>query len=197
MPKGRGQQVKKCRICGVKFEPVRSLQLACSMECAIGHANKITEKKQREKELEERRETRARKEALKRPKTLKAEAQAAFNAYRRTSDLMAGHRCICCDQPFEPQKPGGSVDAGHYLSVGSAPHLRFNEINVNAQRKNCNRPGGTTREKFRAGMIRRYGLEAVQALEADRSEPRYRDDDYRRIRDEYKQKLKELQRMAA
>ena len=189
--------MKKCRICKTPFDPARPMQTACGFECAIAHANRISEKKAREKELEDRRDIKRRKEALKRPKTLKAEAQAAFNAYRRTSDLMAGYRCICCDQPFEPQKPGGAVDAGHYLSVGSAPHLRFNEINVNAQRKNCNRPGGTTREKFRAGMIRRYGLEAVQALEADRSEPRYRDDDYRRIRDEYKQKLKELQRMAA
>jgi len=140
----------------------------------------------------QRAEIKARKEKIKRPKTLKKEAQDAINAYRRYQDIAAGYGCICCGKPFEPQKPGGSVDAGHYLSRGSHPHLAFVEMNINAQRKNCNRPGGTTDAAHKQGMIKRYGLEAVEALEADTTPRRYRDDDYRAIRDMYRMKLKEL-----
>lgn len=173
--------------CSEKFRPPRPFVTWCSPDCGVKVAQQRQEKR-------ERAELKKRKENAKRPKTLKAEAQAAFNAFIRARDLSAGHPCICCGKPFEPMKPGGSVDAGHYLSRGSAPHLRFDERNVHAQRKNCNRPGGTTRAAFRAGMIARIGLEAVEALESDQSDSRYRDDDYRRIRDEYRAKRKEISR---
>ena len=106
--------------------------------------------------------------------------------------MKAKHDCIDCDKPFEPQKPGGSVDAGHYLSRGSHPNLAFSEQNCFAQRKNCNRPGGTTATAFRLGVIDRIGLDAVEALESDTTPRRYRAEDYRAIRDLYRAKLKEL-----
>jgi hypothetical protein len=59
------------------------------------------------------------------------------------------------------------MDAGHYLARSIAPQHRFTEDNVFGQRKNCNRPGGTTRAAFRAGVIARIGLARVEALEAD------------------------------
>lgn len=126
---------------------------------------------------------------------LMEEAQRAFNLYIRLRD--AGMKCICCDSPFEPQKPGGSADAGHYLSRGAAPHLRFDERNVHAQRKNCNRPGGTTRAKFRAGMIARIGLEAVEALECDQELKKWSLDDLRAIKATYTAKAKELKARAS
>lgn len=183
----------KCRICKEPFVRIRPMQPTClEFSCQVAYAEQIAAKSAAKREKAERAELKKRKEKAKQPKTLKAEAQAAFNAYIRARDLSAGYPCICCGQPFEPQKFGGSVDAGHYLSRGSAPHLRFDERNVHAQRKNCNRPGGTTRAAFREGMIARIGLEAVEALESDQSESRYRDDDYRRIRDEYRAKRRAL-----
>lgn len=40
------------------------------------------------------------------------------------------------------------------------------------------------------------GLSSVEALEADTTPRRYRADDYRRIRDEYRAKLRELKSTA-
>lgn len=183
----------RCPHCRNPYERKRMTQQCCeSVECALkaGQARRIKEAAKKEKA--ERAAFKVRKEAAKRPKTLKAEAQAAFNAWIRERDLSAGLPCICCGKPFEPQRPGGAVDAGHYLSRGSHPNLAFSEINVAAQRKSCNRPGGTTAAAFRLGMIARYGLEAVEALEADTEPRRYRADDYRAIRDTYRSKLKQL-----
>ena len=185
-------KAKRCRACREDFYPIRAMQVACSPRCAIQLAEKKKAKEAAKAAKAERAAFKVRKEAAKRPQTLKAEAQAAFNAFIRARDLSNGHPCIDCGQPFEPQKPGGSVDAGHYLSRGSAPHLAFDERNVHAQRKNCNRPGGATAAEYRAGLVERIGLAAVEELEADQESRRYRDDDYRRIRDEYRAKLKEL-----
>lgn len=187
-------KARKCanRKCRAEFVPCRPMQTACSPNCAVEIAAKKRELVDYEEKKAERKELKAKKEQVKRPKTLKAEAQAAFNAFIRYRDLSAGHNCICCGKPFEPQKPGGSVDAGHYLSRGGAPHLAFNENNCFAQRKNCNRPGGTTAAAFRLGVKARIGIAALEALEADQEQRRYRPDDYRRIRDEYRAKLREL-----
>lgn len=165
-----------------------------TIDCAIKIAIMRREKVVKTRAKEDCAAFKVRKEKAKRPQDLKVEAQRAFNAYIRARDLSAGHPCICCGKPFEPQKFGGSVDAGHFLSRGSHPNLAFDERNCFAQRKNCNRPGGTTAAAFKLGVIGRIGLEAVEALEADTMPRRYRADDYRRIRDEYRIKLKELKR---
>lgn len=178
---------KPCAHCGSKFTPVRLMQAVCSPICA---RRKVMAAK-----VEERAKVRTRKEAVKTRGQLLADAQFAFNAFIRARD--AGKPCICCGKDFEPEKPGGSVDAGHYLSRGSAPHLRFEENNCFAQRKNCNRPGGTTRAAFRAGVIARIGVAAVEALEADIGPRKWTADDLRAIRATYKAKLKELKRQAS
>lgn len=197
-PIPKATKPRKCRNreCRATFTPIRPLQTVCGPLCAF---SLIEQRKAKEAERAariERAEFRVRKEKAKRLKTLKAEAQAAFNAFIRARDLSAGHNCIDCSKPFEPQKPGGSVDAGHFLSRGSHPNLAFHEQNCFAQRKNCNRPGGTTAAAFRLGVIARIGLEAVEALEADTTPRRYRADDYRAIRDLYRQKLKDLTKNA-
>ncbi len=188
----------RCPFCRTTYKPARMGQGCClNLDCIIqaGQARKAKEAARRAKA--ERAAIKARKEKAKRPQDLKAEARTAFHAYIRARDIAAGYGCIDCGKPFEPQKPGGSVDAGHYLSRGSAPHLAFDERNVHAQRKNCNRPGGATAAEYRAGLVERIGHAAVEELEADQESRRYRDDDYRRIRDEYRAKLKELKARTA
>lgn len=187
--------MKTCRVCREKFIPSRPLQPVCaSFECQVSYASRAAQKAAQVRKAKELRADRIKREQIKPTSRLRQEAQAAFNAFIRARDLAAGHTCICCGQPFGPERFGGSVDAGHYLSRGSHPNLAFDERNVHAQRKSCNRPGGTTAAQFRLGMIARIGLDAVVALEADTEPRRYRADDYRRIRDEYRTKLRELKR---
>jgi hypothetical protein len=167
---------------------------ACKPECAAEVAKRDRERKERAAAKLDRADTAKRKEALKTRADWIAEVQVAVNAYVRARDIAAGHGCIDCGKPFEPSRPGGSIDAGHYLSRGSAPHLRFDaDRNIFAQRKNCNRPGGATREAFRAGVEARIGLAALEALERDQMVQKWTIDDLKRLKAEYKRKLKELQ----
>jgi hypothetical protein len=118
---------------------------------------------------------------------LRAEAQREFNRYIRLRDKLAGHGCICCGQPlnWNSTKPGGSVDAGHFVSRGSAPELAFDERNVNAQDKGHNRPGGAKRDDFRASMVARWGQAVVDELEGPSPPARLRHDDYRDLKTKY------------
>jgi hypothetical protein len=183
---------KTCEQCGKPFLPqYTSMQVACSLRCAA----RLAKNQRLVKAKAEREQTRAEKERLKTRGRLQAEAQTAFNAYIRLRD--AGLPCIDCGQPMEPNKPGGSMDAGHYLARSIAPNLRFHEDNVHGQRKNCNRPGGTTRSAFRAGLVERIGEERVQALETDRTVRKWTQDDFREIRDAYRAKRRELEKERA
>lgn len=173
---------KACPICAKHFAPQRPLQQVCGRVCAS--------KKVRADKKAERAQTRARREAIKTLADWIAEVQVEFNRYIRLRDR--GRPCICCGKPMEPDRPGGSIDAGHYRSRGSAPHLRFDERNCHAQRKSCNRPGGTTAASFRLGMIGRIGLAAVEALEADQAPRKYTVADLKALRALYREKCRAL-----
>src|SRR5574343_1533122 len=178
-----------CAACPKPFLRLNSMQIVCSVACAR-RVPVLARKAKAEARKAEVARDRAARERLKRRSELMAEARDDFNAYIRLRD--AGKPCICCGKPMEPERHGGSVDAGHYMSVGSCPELRFEEENVHAQRKNCNKPGGTTRASFRAGMIAREGLAVVERLEGPNPPRKYTADDLREIRDEYKSKAKAL-----
>lgn len=193
----------KCKHCRKRLERVgEKLHQACvdpwlsaNREKLRAKADQRVKRMAQEARKQERAQDRAAREACKSIRTLIAEAQTAFNAFIRARD--AGQPCICCGKPFEPQRPGGSMDAGHYMSRGSSCQLRFDEANVHGQRKNCNRPGGTTRASFRAGMIARVGLAEVERLERDDGVHKWTHDELRAIRDQYKAKAKVLKREAA
>lgn len=177
----------KCAHCKTRLERVgQRIHEACVGPWYEANRDKLRAKAVRA----EKRQDREKREAGKSIRTLIAEAQTAFNAFIRTRD--AKQPCICCGKPFEPQRPGGSMDAGHYMSRGSSCQLRFDEANVHGQRKNCNRPGGTTRASFRAGMIARVGLAEVERLERDDGVRKWTHDELRAIRDKYRAKTKEL-----
>lgn len=172
-----------CAVCGKPFPRQNTLQRVCGLRCATRVAT-ASKKSRQEAEKALRGALRQRKEAAKSRRQLLAEAQTAFNRWIRQRDQ--GKPCICCGAPMEPDRPGGSVDAGHYMGIGACPELRFDEANVHAQRKSCNRPGGTTRAAFRAGMIERVGLAEVERLEGPHPPRKYTADDLREIRDHYR-----------
>lgn len=174
---------KRCRTCRAEFAPRNQFQTACSIPCALAQAQEKARKRQRKETAEARKRLMTRRDWLKR-------AQVAFNAYIRARDR--NQPCICCGQPLTLDAVGGGYDCGHYRSVGSAPHLRFNPENAHAQRKQCNRYGAGRAVDYRLGLIARIGLERVEALEADQSPRKYSVDDLQALERHYKALTREL-----
>ena len=76
--------------------------------------------------------------------------------------------CISCGKPAS--NTPNDWDAGHYRSVGSAPHLRFNVLNIHKQCKHCNQYLSGNIVMYRLGLIDRIGLAEVEKIEADQSQ---------------------------
>lgn len=192
-----GPRKRRCRApgCSNRYTVSREQPFVCwcSPECAEAIAKDRIAKQKAKQQRQERAQDKIKREGMKKRGELIAEAQAAVNAYVRYRDRNLP--CICCGKWAENDAlTGGGYDAGHYLSRGSHPHLRFDaDRNIFRQRKSCNRPGGTTAAAFRAGVIARIGLAAVEALEADNTPRKWTHDELRAIKAHYKQKLKELQ----
>jgi hypothetical protein len=195
--KRKAPKPKKCRRpgCETTFAPRSSFQKACSPDCSLALVRLETERKEKRdaKKLRQqhRRELRAHREARKTIDDLTKEAQREFNRYVRARDRADQQPCISCGRPESVIESdglafGGSWDAGHYLTVGAHPELRFDEDNVHRQCKGCNRMNGTTRKKHRAGLVKRIGEARVRRLEQPHPAPRYRHDDLRAIRDRYR-----------
>jgi hypothetical protein len=179
---------KRCRHCKGQFMPARPLQVACSPVCGLAIARSKREK-------DERAADRVKREAMKRLPELIAETQRTFNAYIRARD--EGRDCICCPGvPLGGSAVGGGFDCGHYRSVGSASHLRFDERNAHGQRKQCNRYGAGRAVDYRIGLIRRRGLAVVEALEADNTPHKWTRDELRALKATYAAKLRELKEIA-
>ena len=188
---------KKCKnpACGEKFVAQRLGQAVCSPKCglAIKHVNQ--EKARKSLDQVGRADIKVRKEALKSRGDHMREAQQAFNEFIRTRDQAAGHLCISSGKPLDWS--GNAVDAGHYRSVGSAPHLRFDERNCHAQSKQDNRFLSGNAVGYRIGLIARIGQEAVDSLESDQSVRKYTVDEIKAIKADYRAKTRELKRAAA
>lgn len=185
---------KKCSVktCRASFVPRQSFQTWCSPDCAVVIARGKQEKKRKAMATIERREIKVRKEKLKTRSDHMREAQQAFNEFIRWRDQLAGHPCISSGKPLDWS--GNAVDAGHYRSVGSAPHLRFDERNCHAQSKQDNRFLSGNAVDYRIGLIARIGQEAVDALESDQSVRKYTVDEIKAIKAEYRAKTRELKK---
>lgn len=84
-----------------------------------------------------------------------------FSLYIRLRDSKNGmFQCISCGKI----KPIEQADAGHYVNR-QYMSLRYNEKNVNAQCRYCNRFCEGNIQDYRNGLIKKYGEQAVLMLE--------------------------------
>ncbi len=188
-------KVCKNPACKTSFVPQRLGQAVCNYACGLAIKDVNQEKARKALVDVGRKEVKAQKEKLKSRGEHMRETQIAFNAYIRLRDQLAGHACISSGKPLDWS--GNAVDAGHYRSVGSAPHLRFDEKNCHAQSKQDNRFLSGNAVDYRIGLIARIGLEAVDALEADQSVRKYTIDDLKTIKAHYRALARELKRATA
>lgn len=156
---------KRCPCCKHTFTPLRSMQKVCGPVCAGAWAKKLADQKAARAKRDERKSLAERKAKLKTRQDWINEARDAVNRVARFRDILAGHGCISCGAKPH-QRYGGSVDAGHYRSVGSAPHLRFFLPNIHLQCKKCNRDLGSNTVEYRKGLIERIGIERVEEIES-------------------------------
>ena len=150
---------KKCKGCRETFTADRPMQVVCSYLCAIDISKKMTAKAVKT----DKKETKLKLDALQTKPQLVKKAQTAFNAYIRARDV--GKACISCDKPLGATP--NSFDAGHYRSVGSAPHMRFVEDNVHGQCKHCNNWLAGNHVQYRLRLLERIGDRQLSLLESD------------------------------
>lgn len=190
----------RCRYCTALYKPARSMQpgrVCNAIECQARHAEDViadrrkkTAKAERIAAAEDRKTVKLKLDKLKTARDWTKEAQIAFNAFIRERDK--DKPCICCGVALLADAVGGGFDCGHYRSVGSAPHLRFDERNAHGQRKQCNRYGAGRAVDYRIGLVRRLGTSVVEALEADQTPRKYSIEDLKAIKAHYQKLTKEL-----
>lgn len=179
--------MKICKVCKQSFEPSRPMARVCSLECAKSLAISDRLKAEKVASIKERKADKVKREKLKSRADWAREAQAAFNAYIRLRD--ADLPCISCGRHHT-----GQYHAGHYLSVGARPELRFNEFNVNKQCAQCNTYNSGNIAKYRLGLIEKQGLEVVEALEGPHLPMNYSIDALKEIKLAYGTAARELRK---
>ena len=187
----------KCRYCKKKFESFSSLDRFCSVEHAIAYlaTPEGVEKHKKVKAKMSRERRTAQKEALKTRSQWIKDLQRAFNEFIRLRD--SEQPCISCDvtnEELAEKWKGGKWDAGHYRSVGSAPHLRFTESNCHKQCKKCNNYESGNHVEYRKRLIERIGMEALEKLEAEQEPLKIRIDEIKERLKHYRAEVRRLKR---
>lgn len=169
----------KCLYCKKSFEPDRQGQSVCSYVCSLNYSRGkvLKEKKIKDKETKEKLKTKS--QHLK-------ELQIIFNKYIRLRDK--DKPCISCGK-FVEQK-----DCGHFLSSGSHPALRFNEINCWGQCRHCNSYLSGNLIEYREGLILRIGQKEYDKLMSMRGDKLHLSiPEIEEMKKIYKNKIKSLE----
>ena len=190
-------KTRRCSVCRMKVPSesavIGSLKAFCSVEHLIEYSRSVAGKKVIKKAVQRivREEKKLAVEKLKTRSDYIREAQIAFNAYVRERDN--GRQCISCDTYLNQTGAlGGSYDCGHYRSIGSAPHLRFNLNNAHGQCKKCNKYKSGNVAEYRIKLIRKIGGARLETLECDQIQRKYTVPDLQRIKIIFTTKSKRL-----
>jgi hypothetical protein len=149
--------MKKCKNCKKPFQPINSLNRACSLPCAI----KLSEQKEGKMILRQAQRQEVKEMAI-RLKTLgdyKKELQTEINKLVRLID--EGCRCISCGT-LE-----GQMQAGHFRSVGGWDNLRYHLHNIYLQCSTCNDPkrkGGNV-IRYRENLVKLFGGDTMDFID--------------------------------
>ena len=165
----------KCKYCKQPFTKYRPLQIVCGMECAI-------DLKKQEREKIARKELAEGRLKLKSLTAWLNEAQTVFNRWIRVRD---GNFCISCQKPIN-----GQTHAGHLRTTKAASQLRFNEDNVHSQCATCNNHLSGNITEYRINLVKKIGVDRVEALENNNKIHRYTIEEAKSIIFEYKNRLK-------
>ena len=169
---------RPCNSCGEEYVKYRSFEKWCP-DCAVKVAlMKVAKQKaaqERARLKVERAEIKVRKEKLKSRRTWEHETQVEVNALVRERDHDLP--CISCGRFHQ-----GQWHAGHFLSTGSHPELRFDLANIAKQCQPCNVHLSGNQLNFRRGLIERIGQAEVDRLEGPQQPMKYSIDELTTIK---------------
>ncbi len=174
-------KLKTCAVCKEEFSPFQTTQKVCSPSCALKYKSFKLNEKQKKQNRAAVRELKANDRSYQ----LRL-AQAEFNKSIRLRDDK--EPCISCQRHHD-----GQYHAGHYLSVGAFPELRFEEDNCHKQCSACNNHLSGNIAAYRINLIKKIGLDRVEKLETTRPPKKYSLDEIVEIKNHFKFKAKELQ----
>lgn len=182
----------KCVQCGerklrTEMHKINSVSSICNdIECKVTYATKkgrLAVKDRIKKAYSPQRSNTKKSNPL---RTRKRATKEACHLYIRMRDK--NNLCICCDEPL-----GNDYHAGHYLESGNNPKIRYDEDNIHAQRLYCNNFKGGDSGMYRVNLIKKIGLERVEALESKKGGTVKRTcDDYKEIENYFKVKIAKL-----
>jgi hypothetical protein len=187
----------KCKVCKEPYIKEHVSQQVCGAKCAIKLIELSNSKKARQAATNDKRETKAKLDAMAGKPKLKKLLKTALHDYIRQRDY--GKPCISCSgqMAWGSGATGGVCDAGHYMSVGAHANLQFEPSNIHAQCKHCNsaKGKGGNYAEYRKGLIARCGLAHVEALECDNEPRKYTHEKLRQMTADYRAKLKSLRQV--
>ncbi|ENY7401372.1 recombination protein NinG [Yersinia enterocolitica] len=187
---------RNCKVCKTRFKPETVYQWWCNEEHRIEYAVLVMKdkrsrdqaselKRRREKEREKKKELKVRKINAK-PKTYWIkQAQQAVNAFVRARD--SSLPCVSCGTHSAAQ-----WDAGHYRTTAAAPQFRFDPRQIHKQCSVCNQHKSGNIVPYRVELIKRIGIETVEAIENNHERRSYTVEELKGIRDYYRLELKQL-----
>lgn len=181
-------KAKPCRnkACAEKFIPSRPMQVACCPGCAIiVGRDKIKADAAKVAKLD-RKETKAKLQALKGLSYWEGRAQHAVNAFIRKRD--EGNGCISCGITYST-----IWQAGHYIAVGANSTMRYLEDNIHLQCVVCNHHKGGNVGPYRINLVNKIGQARVDALEVWHPPVKSTIEQCQAIESEFKAKLKAIQ----
>jgi hypothetical protein len=147
--------MKKCKNCGKPFQPINSLNRACSLGCAV----KLAEKKEGKIILRQA-EKQGIKDLALSLKTLgdyKKDLQIEVNKIVRLIDQDC--TCISCGIG------SGQFQAGHFRSCGGWDNLRFNLHNIFNQCSQCNNNKSGNPIRYRENIITLFGESQINYMD--------------------------------
>lgn len=180
----------KCPICKQPATQRFGLKMFCGFEHAAEWAKNAQDKARAKKSAESKRRDREKLKSLKSRSEWLKEAQTVFNKYIRLRDESLP--CVSCGRFHE-----GQWHAGHYLSVGAHPELRFNEMNVWRQCQPCNSHLSGNQINYRKELVNRIGIESVEWLEGKHEPLKLTIPEVQALIAEYKEKIKTTGRSSA
>lgn len=173
----------KCKVCGTMYIKRSMGAVCCSIPCHTIHKANL-EQKRKEKVIKKA----YKKEIIaKKPKSYYVnKTQVQFNKYIRYRD----HEdpCISCGRDV------AFFHAGHYISVGVNPSLRFCEDNVHKQCSSCNTFHHGNLLNYRRQLIKKIGEERVDWLETHNEVQKYTIEELQNMEKKYKRLCKELEK---